>query len=120
MIPILHVWLSISLAAFIGSRRVQAALVWLLWHLPNSPAVWLANKLLRPVPHEPIEQVCVPCHAASRIKRAQHDLTHGPHSEYCSKCGMPVNKWPRYCANKVVHVNNRGNRAGGRHKPIFW
>lgn len=97
-------------------------IVWLLWRLPHTPAVWIAKRYTRAAPHDAADGVCLPCHAANRIKRAQHDATVGPlRTVYCSKCGLDSWKWSRYCANKVVQVNNRAARTPRAwYKPVFW
>jgi hypothetical protein len=95
--------------------------LWLLWHLPAMYAVPLATWLQSRGNNHSEDGLCLLCQAASRIKAARHDFTEGIYSGYCSKCGLPKSKWPTYCANKVVQVNNKPRlKAAQRHKQLFW
>jgi hypothetical protein len=66
------------------------------------------------------EPNCLPCIVIERMNSNKHKETEGPHSLYCSKCGLAKKDWKPLCRNKVVKVNNPKRRA--RWKPIqaFW
>lgn len=66
-------------------------------------------------PHDP-NQSCWPCASRARRVTDQHNYTTGPYTNYCSKCGLDYEKWPRYCANKTVKVNNKPQTR----RPLFW
>lgn len=64
---------------------------------------------------------CLACLAYQRRKADSHMPTIGPQSEYCSKCGLPVSKWPPLCANRVVQINNKqATQSPSLLRRLFW
>jgi hypothetical protein len=110
-----------SIAEMTFAERKKRWLIRLLWRLPHFIAVPWAESIKTKTKVHNDTGWCFPCHAGSRVVAAQHKSTVGPaRNVYCSKCGLNQ-PWPRYCANKVVQVNNPKRRSGKlRHFQMFW
>lgn len=73
---------------------------------PRLIAHWLAKAALT-VGHTEGETCCWPCEAKKRMDTDNHLRTIGPRANvYCPKCGLERHEWPKWCANRVVRVNN--------------
>lgn len=109
-----------------------AALNWTLSHLfqlPNWIAIPFSRRLIKRQ-HYWDSNSCMACLGKERLQHAQHSEATGPHSQYCSKCGLDKHApgtndivWPPYCANRVVKVNNptRRSRVGAALQRLaFW